>query len=124
MPESKSKAQVFKHRELVLKPSVTPTGTSSIARVINAGISRTMGGGIEYLENASIDWTVTYDEVLFIHEGTLTIELDDGRHDCTPGDIVWLPEGTHLKYIAGERTGYFYALYPFDWAARQGTVEP
>ena len=40
------------------------------------------------------------------------------------GDIVWLPEGTALKYIARERVGYFYALYPVDWAQRQGTVEP
>lgn len=119
-----SKAKIFKHGELPFKPSVTPTATSSIARVINAEISQTMGGGLEYLENATIDWTVTYDEVLFIHEGTLTIELDDGRHECKPGDIVWLPNGTRLKYIATERTGYFYALYPFDWAARQGTVEP
>jgi ethanolamine utilization protein EutQ len=29
--------------------------------VIDGEISRHMGGGIEYLENASIDWTVTYD---------------------------------------------------------------
>ncbi len=119
-----SKAKIFKHSELTLKPAVTPTGTSSIARVINGEISRHMGGGIEYLENTTIDWTVTYDEVLFIHEGTLTIELDGVRHECTPGDIVWLPNGTHLKYIAKERAGYFYALYPFDWAARQGMAEP
>lgn len=116
--------RVFKRSEIIPAPAVTATGTTSIARVVNASISRHMGGGIEYLENVTIDWTVTYDEILFIFEGTLTLEFDDGRHECTPGDIVWLPEGTHLRYIARERAGYFYALHPADWAARQGTVEP
>lgn len=119
-----SKAMIFKHSEMTLKPAVTPTGTSMIARVINGEISRHMGGGIEYLENASIEWTVTYDEVLFIHDGTLIVELEGVQQECTPGDIVWLPNGTHLKYIARERVGYFYILYPFDWAKRQGMKEP
>lgn len=117
-------ARVFKRSEMSFAPAVTATGTTSIARVISSSISRHMGGGIEYLENATIDWTVTYDEILFICEGTLTIEFDDGAQDCTPGDIVWLPEGTHLKYVAKERAGYFYAIYPVSWAQLQGRVEP
>jgi ethanolamine utilization protein EutQ len=109
---------------MTLKPTVTPSGTTSIARVIDILISQHMGGGIEYLEDATIEWTVTYDEILFILEGPLTIELADGRHECDVGDIVWLPAGTSLKYIARKRAAYFYALYPVDWAARQGTKEP
>ena len=83
-----------------------------------------MGGGIEYLENVTIDWTVTYDEILFVIEGPLTVAFEDGEHLCDAGDIVWLPEGTRLKYIAEGRAAYFYALYPVDWAARQGIAEP
>ena len=118
------RARVFRAADRKLIPAVTPTGTTSIAREINASLSRSMGAGIEYLEDTVIDWTVTYDEVLFIHEGRLTIESGGERHDCGPGDIVWLPEGTALKYVARERVGYFYALYPVDWAQRQGTAEP
>ncbi len=116
--------KVFKRAEMQLIPAVTPTGSTSIARVINASNSRHMGGGIEYLEDVTIDWTVTYDEILFVVEGPLTIEFDHETHVCVPGDIVWLPEGTHLKYIAGGRAAYFYAVYPVDWASRQGIVEP
>jgi ethanolamine utilization protein EutQ len=118
------RARIFRAAERTLTPAVTPTGTTSIAREINPSLSRSMGAGIEYLENAAIDWTVTYDEVLFIHEGRLTIESGGERHECGLGDIVWLPEGTSLRYIARERVGYFYAVYPVDWARRQGTVEP
>jgi ethanolamine utilization protein EutQ len=118
------RARVFRAAERTLVPAVTRTGTTSIAREIGHSLSRSMGAGIEYLEDVVIDWTVTYDEVLFIHEGRITIESGGESHDCGPGDIVWLPAGTALKYIARERVGYFYALYPVDWAKRQGTVEP
>jgi hypothetical protein len=41
------------------------------------------------------------------------------------GDIVWLPEGCTLDYdMTGRRCAYFYALYPFDWAERNGMAEP
>lgn len=116
--------RVFKRGDMKLVPAVTPSGTTAIARAINASNSRHMGGGIEYLENVTIDWTVSYDEILFIVEGPLTIAFDDASHSCEAGDIVFLPEGTHLRYIAEGRAAYFYALYPVDWAARQGTVEP
>ncbi len=117
-------ARVFKRAEMALKPAVTPSGNTAIARVVDASISREMGAGIEYLENVTIDWTVTYDEVLFVLEGPLTIEFDGVAHECNCGDIVWLPNGTRLKYIARGRAAYFYALHPVDWAARQGISEP
>lgn len=119
-----SPAKVFKRAEMTMIPAVTPSGTTSIARVINASVSRHMGGGIEVLENVTIDWTVSYDEILFVVEGPLIVALEDGEHDCEAGDIVWLPAGTKLRYIARGRAVYFYALYPVDWAARQGIAEP
>ncbi|MGF1630660.1 MAG: AraC family ligand binding domain-containing protein [Kiloniellaceae bacterium] len=116
--------RVFRRADMTLKPAVTPSGSTSIARVIDSSISAHMGGGIEYLEDVEIDWTVTYDEILFILEGPLTVAFEDNTHDCRTGDIIWLPAGTKLRYIAKGRAAYFYALYPVDWAARQGTAEP
>jgi len=117
-------ARVFRAVDRRLIPAVTPGGTTAIAREVNRDISRSIGAGIEYLEDAVIDWTVTYDEVLFIHEGQLRVEFDGQAHDCGPGDIVWLPLGTRLRYVASARVGYFYALFPVDWAERQGIDEP
>lgn len=120
-----SGAKFFRHADLSFVAAKTPSGDTRIARVINADISHSLGAGLEILENVSIRWTVTYDEVLFIHEGRLTIETGGERFDCRPGDIVWLPESTTLAYDAtGGRCAYFYALHPVDWAARQGIKEP
>lgn len=121
-----AKAIHFKRSELPMIPCKAPGGETSIARVINAGIgSQHMGGGLEIMDGVSVHWTVTYDEILFIHEGLLTIRTDAGEFRCGPGDIVWLPNGTTLDYDASKgRCAYFYALYPVDWAARQGMKEP
>lgn len=122
---SKTKASVFKAEELPWTSAKTTTGDTRIARVVNGTNSEHLGAGIEVLENVSIEWTVTYDEVLFVHEGEMTIATEGEQWRCKPGDIVWLPKGTTLSYDASiGRCAYFYALYPVDWAKRQGIEEP
>jgi ethanolamine utilization protein EutQ len=119
------KAQIFRSDGLPWTTAKTSSGDTRIARVINRTNSTHMGAGIEVLDKVSISWTVTYDEVLFIHEGEMTIATGDERWTCRPGDIVWLPSGTSLDYDASRgRCAYFYALYPVDWAKRQGIEEP
>lgn len=116
-----SGARVFHRKDMVLTEAVTPTGNTSIARLINNSISQHIGAGIEYLENVTIDWTVTYDEVLFILEGSLTIEFaEDECHVCSTGDIVWLPQGTHLKYIlnTSQRTVRAISMRSIRWIGR------
>lgn len=120
-----AKAIHFKRAEMPFTQATLPEGQTTIARVINAGNSASIGAGLEILDHIALQWTVTYDEVLFIHEGRLTIRTGGETFDCAPGDIVWLPAGTSLEYDASAgRCAYFYALYPVDWAARQGTKEP
>ena len=117
-----AKAHVFKRERLEFKPAITPSGNTSIARVIGSDLSSNLGAGLEVLENVTIDWTVTYGEVRFAFEVSFIVEFDGKQHVCNPGDIVWLPQGTQLKYIARERAAYFYALYPVDWARRQSAT--
>ncbi|WP_162916755.1 AraC family ligand binding domain-containing protein [Dongia deserti] len=106
-------------------PCKVPGGETRIARVVNGQISRHMGGGLEIGENVRYDWTTLYDEILFIHEGSMIMRTDRRAFECRAGDIVWLPEGATVHYdMTGRRCSYFYALYPFDWAERHGMAEP
>jgi ethanolamine utilization protein EutQ (cupin superfamily) len=115
----------FKHDELPFIPCKAPGGETRIARVIDGTISKHMGGGIEIAEDIKVHWTTLYDEILFIHEGSMIVRSGGNAFECHAGDIVWLPEGVTLDYdFTGRRCAYFYALYPFDWAARNGMKEP
>lgn len=126
VPKPKFKSQHWRAKELpFISCRAAPGQVSRIARVINKTNSRHMGGGYEIMDRMCVSWTVLYDEVLFIHEGRMDIVTDQGRFDCGPGDIVWLPKGTRLDYDASKgRCGFFYTLYPYDWAARHGMAEP
>ena len=65
-------------------------------------------------ENCSIPWTVTYDEIIYGIDGELEIHTDEGRHRIGPGDIMWLPAGTRLTYVAREPARFFFAVASGD----------
>ena len=115
----------FKRNDLPFKVCRTPSGVTEVARTVTGKISRHMGAGMEILDDVRIHWTTLYDEVLFVHSGSMIVRTEASEFECRPGDIIWLPDGVTLVYdAAGRRCEYFYALYPFDWAARNNMEEP
>ena len=121
MPEAK----LFKHASLPFKDCKTASGVTQTARTITTDFSKHMGGGMEIGEDVCIHWKTLYDEILFIHAGSMIVRIDAGEMECFPGDIIWLPEGVTLDYdMKGRRCEYFYTLYPIDWARRNNMEEP
>lgn len=93
--------------------SMIDVAPAAVQGVVNVGNSETIGGGIGKFEAGfELDWTVTYDEMIFVHEGIFIVEIDGQRYEGHPGDTLWLPKGTPLKYIAEEDVTFFYAVYP------------
>jgi len=122
---SMPRAVQFPRDRLPFIPCRIPEGETRSAWVISAELTRHMVSEHEIVEDIRYHWTALYDEIRFIHEGGMRIGTGGKVFDCGPGDIVWLPEGVSLDYdITGRRCAYFYALYPFDWAARRGIAEP
>ena len=87
-------------------------GGGNVVATVNRAVSRTLGGGIGVFENCDIPWTVTYDEILYGVEGVLEIHTEEGVHEVGPGDIMWLPAGTELAYVAREPAKFFFAVAP------------
>ena len=55
-------------------------------------------------------------------EGKFRLRLGKGyrqKLEAKPGDVIWLPEGTPLRY-EGDKAVVFYALHPVDWLQRHG----
>jgi ethanolamine utilization protein EutQ len=87
----------------------------SILAFVNASNSDTMGGGFGMFGTGSnIEWTVTYDELLFIHSGQFQLKIGDEIFHAGPGDTLWIPKDTPLTYIAEEDVWFFFAVYPFS----------
>jgi ethanolamine utilization protein EutQ len=99
-----------------------PPGSATIARLVRPDISKSMGAGIATFDGCSIEWTVLYDEVIVVLEGKFRLRLGKDHAqviEAAPGDVIWLPENTPLKY-EGDRAVVFYALHPADWRQRHG----
>lgn len=74
-----------------------------------------MGAGIMELDHTSFEWTLTYDEYDMVIEGTLEIEIDGRVVIGQPGDIIYIPKGSHIHFQTPDKTRYAYFVYPADW---------
>jgi len=89
-------------------------GYASIARLINPNNSQTIGAGIGTYDGCSIEWTMGVDEVVVVLDGLLRVRTGEGYNkviEAKPGDVVWMPKGTKMKY-EGDKAKMFYCLYP------------
>jgi ethanolamine utilization protein EutQ len=59
------------------------------------------------------EWVVTYDEVLIVTKGSLTICSAAGATTAGPGEVIFLTKGTALAYeAAADDTEVVYVTFP------------
>ena len=49
-------------------------------------------------------------------EGTLEIEIDGRIGAGGPGDIIYIPKGSHIHFQTKDKCRYVYTVYPANWA--------
>ena len=74
-----------------------------------------MGAGMMELDHTSFEWTLTYDEYDMVIEGELEIEIDGRIVRGGPGDIIYIPKGSHIHFQTPTFTRYAYFVYPANW---------
>ena len=74
-----------------------------------------MGCGIMELDHTAFEWTLTYDEYDIVLEGTLEIEINGRTVTGHPGDVIFIPKGSHIHFQTPSTTRYVYITYPADW---------
>ncbi|WP_119459943.1 cupin domain-containing protein [Rhodospirillaceae bacterium SYSU D60014] len=114
-----SEVKLFKRSEMSFEPYGGPPGRATIARLVGPEISKTMGAGLATFDDCSIEWTVLYDELIVVLEGRFRLRVGAEVFEGGPGDVLWIPENTPLRY-EGEKAVVFYALHPADWRQRHG----
>ena len=93
--------------------SYTAEDNCSILAMVNAGNSDGVSGGFGVFgAGTKEEWTVTYDEILFIHSGQFQLKIGDEIYHAGPGDTLWIPKDTPLTYIAEEDVWFFFAVSP------------
>lgn len=77
---------------------------------------RLMFGIMEMKEQASFDWTLKYDEVDYVIDGTLEIIVNGKTSRAHKGDILFIPKNTTVTFNTPDETRFMYVTYPANWA--------
>src|SRR5947207_11032077 len=98
-------------------PFTTLVPGLELARSItHAGTTQLGGGYMRFSSDAEFaDWTLKYDEVLFVQAGELEIVSDSSRVTANAGEAILIPNGAKVTYRGRAGTLGFFVLWPFDW---------
>ncbi len=75
-----------------------------------------LGCGIMEMEKTTFDWTLDYDEIDYVIEGSLTIIKDKMQVTAGPGEIILIPKGSKIQFSVPQSARFMYVTYPADWA--------
>ena len=75
-----------------------------------------MSAGFLTIENSSFEWDLTYEEIDYVIEGTLTVTINGKTITAYPGDVLFVPSGSKVIWGSPDKTKVFYTTYPANWA--------
>ena len=96
-----------------------------VGDVLDSSNSEAMSVGYYWnkVEGEGNQWIVTYDEVLIVTKGALTVRSTEGAKTARAGEILFLPKGTEVVYeAAADDTEAVYVTYP-HWMEAQKNSE-
>lgn len=75
-----------------------------------------LGCGVMEMKETTFDWTLDYDEIDYIIEGTLDIMIDGRKISASAGELILIPKGSKIQFSVKDYARFIYVTYPADWA--------
>ncbi|MEL6999928.1 MAG: ethanolamine utilization protein EutQ [Pseudomonadota bacterium] len=112
---TKAQPRVMKPGEMTFAPRFEYGEQAEVAVACGPDDGTALGCGYVRMTGAEIPWTIKYDEIVLVLEGSITIRTAAGDLTAKAHDSIWLPAGTKLTYVSPEAL-LFYAIHPANWA--------
>ena len=77
-----------------------------------------LGCGMMEMKETTFDWTLNYDEVDYVIEGTLDIIIDGRKISASEGELIFIPKGSKIQFSVKDWARFIYVTYPADWATQ------
>jgi len=74
-----------------------------------------LGCGLMVMEHTTFPWTLNYDEIDYVIEGTLSILIDGKCVTAGPGEIILIPKGSSIQFSVENKARFLYFVYPANW---------
>lgn len=75
-----------------------------------------LGCGFMEMKESSFSWTLKYDEIDYVIEGTLEIIINGKRIKGNAGDVIFIPMNSSIEFSAPDHARFIYVTYPTNWA--------
>jgi Ethanolamine utilization protein len=75
-----------------------------------------ISAGFLTIEKSSFEWELCYEEIDYVIEGTLTLEINGKTFTAYSGDVLFVPSGSKVVWGSPDKARIFYATYPANWA--------
>jgi ethanolamine utilization protein EutQ len=102
-----------------VKMDVFDTGDPSVKAYYQELVSKDeshISAGFLVIDHSSFEWELTYEEIDYVIEGTLTITIDGKTYTAKAGDVLFVPSGSKVIWGSPDKARVFYATYPANWA--------
>ena len=83
--------------------------------VVTSADGAPIAGGFMSFHKGSFPWTLDYDEIEYVLEGELHIGTPQETTIGLPGDVLYVPKGTHITFGTPDWVKFFYVTYPAEW---------
>ncbi|WP_142414323.1 ethanolamine utilization protein [Hathewaya massiliensis] len=106
-----------------VKPEKFDTGKEGdkvlLKDVVTLEESPRLGCGLMEMEETSFAWTLKYDEVDYIIDGTLEIDIDGRKVVANKGEIIFIPANSSIHFTVPKYARFMYVTYPANWAEQE-----
>ncbi|GAA4649460.1 cupin domain-containing protein [Kistimonas scapharcae] len=86
-----------------------------ITDLLELSESPRLGCGMMEMDKTTFDWTLEYDEVDYIIEGTLKVIIDGREVVGHAGDVIFIPKGSKIQFSAPDFARFLFVVYPANW---------
>jgi len=97
-------------------PIDVPDGSVLLTDLLTLEESPRVGCGVMEMDHCAFPWTLKYDEVDYVIEGTLELVMNGNTMRANAGQVLYIPKNTPLTFTAPGKVRFFYVVYPANWS--------
>ena len=83
-----------------------------------------LGAGIMEMTDTTFPWTLNYDEMDYVVSGRLDVLINGEKISAGPGEVLYIPRGSAIRFSVTGHARFLYFVYPADWQSRGGGQGP
>lgn len=87
-----------------------------IKEILNIKECPNMATGFMTIDHSEFDWTLRYDELDYIVEGSMDITINGKTYTGKQGDVFYIPKDTSITFGSRDSCKFFFSTYPANWA--------